>query len=637
MRMAALSLLTLTVAAAIIGCSNDEPDSNMSSGFSLGRNIVDIPETGGTASVPYFIENPKEELNVQILNADDYGWIESFEISQEEITMTVLPLDLDEDGRHAEINVSYGDEQQSFQINQLREDLNPEISLEVTRTSTESVWVKIVPSDSDMLYWKNIMETDKVNDFETDEELFAEDVRWFQTIADIYYYGNIEEFYYRQFENIEYTSPHSSFSASYNLAMYYPELELKPSTDYTVYCYGMDGEGNRLTRIYKAEARTKDIVTENTVLYNIENRVEAQTVYTTVKPSDDAQLYFVNSILYEEGDSKTEAELRETAQQYIDHLIYVNFGSPSNLEMGLTVEQIVDLLFYRGEITVETEFSFSNRKGCSFVASIDENGQVVSEVYAEEFYLDSPTSSDNQISLEVYDISPWSAYYSAQPTNNEETYLVFNLKADFIEGMTDEEIMEHLASNVRWYEFAHNGSSEGELRALERNTDYVLVAFGYENAASITNLFKYEYTTKDAPVSDVKCSLNIEYFNGDEVLELYPEFGGVLARSVFVYMEAVHSGNPVTYYYSISNADSYYGFIGDGTPVYVKDLTDDQALYLLKEATSTPTAYAILDFNRPCVAYAVAQDADGNYGPIYKQEITFTKEGCSSIENFPEL
>lgn len=628
--------------AVFYGCDKSEPEVTPDgSGFSLGRNVVEVPEEGGTASVPYFIENPIDGAVVAIVNEGECDWVSQFDLSEDGmINFSVEPLDLETDSRTAVINVSYGADEQSFTVNQAREETAPAFTLEITRTSTESVWAKIVPADPEMHFWINIMETEKFNSFATDDELFAEDVKWFEKIADIYYNGNMDKFYWDQFENTTYLSPHSQMRSSYNLAddVKDADLEVQPSTDYTVYCYGMDGDGNRLTRVYSAEARTKDIVSDNAVTYTIDVNVLDQTVYSTITPSDDNQLYFTESMLYEDSEAAfTDEELRSKAQQSIDMSIFMIYGAPSYQEMGLTVEQIVESMFPKGKMNGEKQFMYSDRDGVAFAFSIDEEGQIVSQAYTEKFRLDAPGQSGNEIELKVSDITPWSASYTAVPVDKKETYLVYNLEADFIDGWTDEQIMQHLAAKQNWYDFAHDGDLKGELKALERNTEYVLVAFGYKNASPITELFKYEYKTQDAPVADVDCSLSIKYFNGDEVLELYPEFGGGLAMNAFVYIEAVPSENASEYHYTILNDESYLPFLNDGEPVYAKDFTDDQALYLLKDAVSTPVNTIFSEYNASYTAYAVAVDADGNYGPIYRQKIVFTREGCLPIEDLPAL
>lgn len=641
-RSSAVCAVAVAATAVFFGCNKSEPEVTPDgSGFSLGRNVVEVPEEGGPASVPYFIENPVDGAVVAIVNEGEYDWVSQFDLSEDGmINFAVAPLDLETDSRSAVINVSYGAEEQSFTVNQAREDTNPAFTLEITRTSTESVWARIVPADPEMHFWINLMETEKFNSFASDEELFAEDVKWFGKIADLYYNGNMDRFYWDQFENISYLSPHSMITSSYNLGkdITDADLEVQPSTDYTVYCYGMDGEGNRLTRVYSAEARTKDIVSDNTVSYTIDVRVQEQTVYSTITPSDDSQLYFTESVLYEEsGAAPTEEELRSRAQSTIDGYIFMTYGNPANLELDITVEQVVEAMFPKGKMNGEKPFMYSDRDGVTFAFSIDKEGQVVSKAYTKEFHLEAPGQSGNQISLEVSDITPWSAYYKAMPTDSKETYLVYNLEADFIEGWTDEQIMEHLAAKMNWYDFAHDGNAEGELRALERNTDYVLVAFGYKNAAPITELFKYEYTTQDAPVSDVECSVDIKYFNGDEVLELYPEFGGGLAMNAFVYQTADASEGAVEYHYTMMSDEAYLPFLNDGEPVYAKDFTDDQALYILEGAVDTPTNTVFAEYNASYTLFSVAVDAAGNYGPVNRQKLVFTREGCSPIDELPAL
>lgn len=603
---------------------NAEQEGSVSeTDFNLGRNVVEMSAEGGDASVPYFIDNPIEGMDLSV----DYeaDWLNGFDWSSgEEITFNVEAMGLDDDFREAVVTVSYAEIERTFSVSQTSgEDA---FKIELMDARTVSVWVSVEPVDPEMHYWVNVMETEKYSSYASDQDIFEADTEVWRDIAESMgiSYG---DFLRNQFEYMTYTSPGHMFVASYGFQGN-PEYELRPGVSYTVYCYGMDGEGNRLTKIYAVEAVTKEWTLNDPTEYNMFVNVSGSTIYLNIDPSDDNVNYYKEALVYEEGQRPSmEEHLRQTQVQ-IDASLFMNYSHPEMIG-NVELEDLVKAMCPSGQFQGEKTFNYSDMPGFAFVYTVDTEGNIVSQAHTEDFRLDPPSMSDNVITLSISDIGVRDMKWSSE-TVNQDQYLVYNLKAEDVEGMTDRDIMDSLSKDPRWYYNVHTGSvSMGEVRNLDRNTDYILVAFGYQNAASTTRLFKCEYTTLDEEWADVVCSMNVKYFNGDEVMEKYPQYDGMgLPGQAFVWAELEIEGDYSEYYYRMYNDNTFL----NGVSVF--DLSDDQVISLFETGNSNTEMQfgQFWSFGDSSIIFAVARDRDGRFGRVYRHEITCTEDGCSPIE-----
>lgn len=620
-----LCLSFLTGIALFSGCKEDvqeqeEPVSETD--FNLGRNVVEMSAEGGEASVPYFIDNPIEGMDLAV--DYDADWLSDFDWSSgEEIVFNVAAMSLDDDFREAVVTVSYGDIERTFSVSQTSgEDA---FTIEVDRARTVSVWVKVQPADPEMKYWVNIMETEKFNSYASGEEVFEADMAKWTEIAQ----GlgmSLSDFLLGQFEYTTYTSPYHMFVAEYGLQ---DEMDLKPNTSYTAYCYGMNGLGERLSKVYSAECTTTDFEFTDNTEYDIFVNVVGQKIELSINPSDDNVLYYKEAQIYEDGQRPSPEEHLRTIQMLIDGNIFMNYSNPELLEYDIPVSEIVAAAFPGGDFVGEKQFNYSDLPGFAFAYTIDEEGNIISHASTEDFRLDPPSLSDNQITLSVVEAGVRNVTWSSTATNQDQ-YLVYNLKVESVKGMTDREILDSLAKDTEWYYNVHTGSvNEGTFMHLDRNTDYILVAFGYQNAASTTQLFKCEYTTKDEEWADITCNVNVKYFNGDEVMEKYPQYEGYASPGqAFVQLSLEIDGDYSEYYYRM------YGHNTSNSGINALDWSDDMviSLFSMGNPSPSPNDSQFWSMDSPSVIYAVAKDKDGKFGKVFRKEITFTKEGCSPID-----
>lgn len=565
--------------------------------FYIKQEVFEIGAAGGEGRVGFSLKNP--EKDVLPVPSEDCEWISGLEVSLADSTISfVVDITDIEEVREAIIEVAYGDAEQSFTVRQAGND--PAFTLELVDTKVVSFIQKTVPKDPEMKYFINVIEKNVMDGIASDEELLEYDRQYFQQLADVSGI-TVEQVLGRLLRNGEETRQANN---------------LKPSTDYVWYVYGLNEKAEPLTKVYKKEVVTGAFDFNNDCDFDITVTVDVLDVLTHVKPSDPEQLYYYGATI---GD-ETDEEMLIRAQAYIDAYTFaVMYGPNGNTA---PIEDIVRSILPSGEQSFPATYDEQEKDGRVMIYAVDAQGHVVSEAHTEEFRTGTVSLSDNEISIEVPVIEVRSASFVVTATN-DDPYVVFFDETAAWQGLSDAEIIEKALETADLSE--GSGLSSGKMKNLIRNTDYSVFAFGYEGGQVTTGLSRCDFTTLDAIVSDVTCELPVEkYFNGDDVAAAYPDLDWTAGMAV-IPVEPVVSDGAVKYYYHIWDA------AWADKEAYHDDLIIS---WLLAGGMSQSQMTFYTAFDEPRCVIAVAVDADGNFGPVYRQAITFTKEGCSPVDEF---
>lgn len=600
-----LSLVAAVMALICFPCCSKEELQNSSdeeSGFSLQRNVVEMTAEGGSAELLYFVENPVEGLGVEIKY--DADWIGGFDTSEEgKITFEVQPQTLQVETRSTEVEVYYGEEMQSFTVTQSGNDA---IAFELVTERITSFVTSVVPKDPEMRFWINVMETKDMKGM-TDDDILAYDLEIFKDKAEITGM-TLEEWYVQEFVNTKYLSP---YLLSKGL----------PGTSYTAYVYGMNGLGERLTPIYKVAATTNDFEENIDAAFKIENiEVKDGVLTANVKPSDKNILYYVDFEQRPESEYSLE-DIRLGMQSYLDGYMFMFLTDP-RVDVPPTLEEVIAMLFRRGDSVFEMSLDEPKRGGRMFAFAIDEKGLISSELTVVNF--DAETQkSDNKISVNVENVGVKSANWTSSTTNDDPYVVKLGKIADY-SGMTNDKVLEELLTepDLSIYE----GNASGTLDNLEPNTGYVLFAFGYEDGVATTNLVREEFYTS-AEQEELGCRIIYKYFDGSELYDSDPERFSTYWNKVVVVAEALVSGNPESYYYGLFT--SRLGENDDASLIDILTAANPSVL-------TTPVGVFTSMYNREVCFISVAKGTDGNFSPVERNYVTFTVDGTSPIEDFPE-
>ena len=247
------------MALFLTGCQEKVVTPEQETGFSLDQEVVDVTAEGGVMVVTWKVENPIEGAGVEI-EPGYPDWLNEFDTSEAgEIRFNVDPWE-EENTREARVVVNYGEDSSSFRVVQEgvgKDEPDPgdePIRLEIVEARPNTVIVSI-ETDGTLTYFINIEEKAVWDQYADDDEVFAHDMELFQWNADGWGIS-LEAWLREEFGTIKYATP-------YHMFMYVQDgargtVYLENNTDYVVYAYGINGNGEILTDLYSVETTTTD-------------------------------------------------------------------------------------------------------------------------------------------------------------------------------------------------------------------------------------------------------------------------------------------------------------------------------------------------------------------------------------------
>ena len=245
---------------------------------------------------------------------------------------------------------------------------------------------------------------------------------------------------------------------------------------------------------------------------------------------------------------------------------------------------------------------------------------IVSYGEVEEVITVTQHSSVNSISMSVTNIADTAEYEIS--TTVDDGYLMCLRRAEDYKLYDDRQLLIKLLGEEGVSDELLNGSQSGVLRDLDYKTDYIMIAFGYEDGFATTMPFKKEFTTPRILDVNVEC----KYFDGSALYESNPvtEYEQYWGKVVLV-MTAEPMGDCTEYYYSLL------------TP-YMAGQEDNMIINNLKtsgytESRTVQVLPSVYYGTTQTVAY-IAFDDDGNSGSLHKYGLTFSKDGVSPVDEF---
>lgn len=145
---------------------------------------------------------------------------------------------------------------------------SPHIDLSTVFVSTESLAVKGIPSEDNIYWWANIIETSR---YPGDDEMFESAINFFKTGAETFNMNWVTVY--------QMTAKTGEYTWGFG--------DLLSQTDYYVYAFGLDSNGNLYMPLTKLEVRTADpIVSDNTFtseVISVEGGTQPNSKKVTIK------------------------------------------------------------------------------------------------------------------------------------------------------------------------------------------------------------------------------------------------------------------------------------------------------------------------------------------------------------------
>lgn len=478
--------------------------------------------------------------------------------------------------------------------------------------------LNIIPEDKELEYVVLFAEKKHflANGIDTREELIEDDLAMLRDYAD--YYGiSVRDF----LQGMKWLVKGDKIG--------YKVTNLYPATEYVVYCYGVniEGESYEATTEVCYEVITTTAPELQSIEFDIEANVEGNSVDVTIIPNNYDDLYY--SYIVPETNAFFLPEGAPFGAEYLAHFRNTTIDTFNELinNQGIPANQFC----HSGKVTFNQRLNpDTNYMVICFAVSDEQLPILCSEPNIAYFATTESKKSDLTIAIEVSDITQYNAMLTVTPSKKGEEYACVFLAASQLPPYESEyEQMMFIIENFDPAIFK-NAFSE-ELTPLMPATEYVVVAFGIENNLPTTDMFSHRFTSLEAGISEVYIeSIEIvKLFDSQEVIALDSSYKNMLSNCECVAIVEAKTNIPT---------DKIYMWWYDewmrveySEEAFLEDL-------LMYDYANNPEImdmyYSYSDQERWLFA-GIAEDESGNLSEIfYTEPFMLSKDMCDPAEEF---
>lgn len=482
-------------AFALVACNPDTPEPEPvveAPVVTLDKQSVEASAEGGEFTVNYTIENPVEGVTLAV--TEDVAWIEDVTAVDGVISFAVAANDLEE-AREATLNVEYtGAEARTIAVAQAAKAVAPTpelatITLEVENVIWNNADVTVTPSE-DVEYILGVMTKEDFAPYAEDiESLVAARVEEWKETAQEYQDMGYDDPWQYYLKN-EQRSGERTYSVKYD-SLY----NMSWDTEYVVYCFGMDDEGEQTAYVVVEEFRTEaPVPTSNTFTITIGETTKTSVEFTVEPTTDDPYYVTIESVdvLAPYGPDKE--------QSYEDMVRYL---TP---EYDMTIEQRT----FTGKQTLynsDLGKSVNGFKTYRVVVWGFENGPTTDVYMSEEFNPTDPVI-DFEPAIYVDEYNHRKVIYSVVPNSSATYYHALHTAAEVGEDGGAALAASLIEGNINANLIS--GSVQKEVE-VQPESDYYVVVFGYnpDTKSMTSEVFLSELITtpaepQAAPALDVE-------------------------------------------------------------------------------------------------------------------------------------
>ena len=461
----------------------------------LDKQSVEAPAEGGEFTVNYTIENAVEGVALSVV--EDVEWISDATANEGVISFVVAANELEE-ARNATLNVEYnGAETRTIEVAQAAMAVAPKpelatFTLEVSDITWNNASITVTPSD-DVEYILGVMTKEAFAPYTEDAETLvaARIAEWQETAQQYIDMGYDDPWqYYMCFEQ---RSGEKTYDVKYD-----DIYNMDWDSEYVVYCFGMNDEGEQTASVAVKEFRTAAPVPSNNTFTITIDAMTKSSVEFTVEPTTDEPYYVTIEtvdVLAPYGPDKE--------YSYEDLIKYLTPDYDSTIEQRT----------FSGKQTITNSDlgkSVNGFKTYRVVVWGFENGPTTDVFMSEEFKPADPVV-DFEPSIYVDEYNYRKVIYSVVPNSNATYYHALHTAAEVGEDGGAELAASLIEGNINANLISGTVQKEVEVQA---ESDYYVVVFGYNPDEGIitSDVFLSELITTPAEPTETP-TLDVEVTN----------------------------------------------------------------------------------------------------------------------------
>lgn len=585
-RFSLIAAIFVIAFTALTGCKDETAPKPIFTSTTEGDIVV--PAVGGDFEITYTLENPAEDGKVHA-TADQFDWISDFNCETSgTVTFKVAPNEA-ETPREGEVTVvyEYSGDPQSFtvKVTQAAKGADPVLTL----TSDSEIAAEATGGDFEITF--------TLENPAEDGELKAEADSWITTTVN---------------------------ASSIAVKVAANESEEAREGNVTV-TYTWSGEPQSFT----VKVTQKGIGgTSGEIPFTIEipeDEITASSAHV-ISTRLDASLTWHADVMSQSDYDYFGGDMEEYFLYVLEYMAEYNYTTiPDLLAGGFAYDYDEDDYTYTG-LSPQTAYK-------AYAVGVDLEGNITTDFCIEDF-----TTLEMQLGNLTFDIETTpkttSVLLDVYPSDKSACYWTTVIDDSFYDaGYTDEDIMTEIINNIGiyiMYGMGYYGDETGlEITGMSPQTHYYAVAFGVDETALTYNseMAKVEFTTLESQPTDAYATASIDNYWSIEDLAAYnPDYSGLLSDPTNPVLAAVDFE-----YNEEATSCIYILWIGDQSAADKDELysaTLSQGDIALK-GDPAPLFYVAFDSD-PTTLCVIGTDANGNYGDMYMDVVTFPESGKST-------
>ena len=464
----------------------------------LAKSEVVLMSDGAAVEIAYMIDNPVEGQKLSVTNEAE--WLT---VGTNKARVLTFSAGVNETGevRETQVVLSYeGAEDVTVEVSQ--EFFVSPLKVSVSGVTATSVTFSIVTSDPELTWIPMVTYKESFEYFETDDELFQNDLEYFDYLADI-----------QDMTRAEFLEMMTAAGSMENVTF----DGLQPSVNYVLYAYGVTTEGRRTTDIVSAPFTTDDPY-EGDITFTFTAEENDYILDYTITPSHTGVPYYYGIEAWDtleqwkvkHGGSLRDAIQAEEIDSAVNELLDLGMISgPEDYYLIYNESDVMDWGYF--ELKADTKYVI-------YAVKWDEQCRLTGPVSTYEHTSQPVSQSDNQLTLAVENIIQSSADAVVTVTT-DDPYVVMPVRKSEIEGMSDEEAVVYVTTKYDYIvsEYTFTGNISKNFSRMRPDTEYTILAFGYKAGVMTTSeLDKVDFVTLPAgnPADctfEFKCDPDVDF------------------------------------------------------------------------------------------------------------------------------
>lgn len=466
----------LAIFVGFAACSDDDTETEFPE-IQLGATEVTLASDGSVQTLGYQVINAVEGLSIEASTTADWLTINTAKARTIEFSASANESG---DERTASVTISYTGAQ-SVEVNVKQLAYESPLRIVLENVGATDVTFTVETTDPELTWIPMITYKEYYDSMESDEELFQEDLEYFNYLAEIYELS-LEE--YLSDMLAQGTEEHIYFDG------------LKTETAYVLYAYGLSADGRRTTEIVAVEVTTTPPY-EGDITFSFEVSENNYVLEYTITPSHTGVPYFCGLVdeatlamwkeTYQTEDLREAIQLGEIQAGINKYLDYGFIEGPADYFAMYSEDGIMDWGWE--QVAASTKYII-------YAARWNEECELLGELATYEHTTQAVEPSDNQITLTVSEVTQSSARMTTT-TTNDDPYVVIPVKSSELAGMNDEEIFAYILSAYDYMlsDYTFESDYTKVYKRMRPETEYTFLAFGFLADTLTTQIWKQTFIT----------------------------------------------------------------------------------------------------------------------------------------------